>query len=360
MSRLTHGGALCALLAFATTVSAGELAGITRPTQVFASPSEAGAPAGQAQKGDTYAVSRQQGEWVEIQFTERKAWVQRVDAVVSEAALKRTTANLNVRTGPSTQHTILATLPRGTWVAERGGNGVWRMISFKGRTAWVYGAYLARERDPLGGKTAGGAQQPWYGAEAPSGESATPARSRTPLSTTGPGASLGEAVGSSAQRQQRAASEQRQPEQKQQPWYGGGANRTAIFQATRNEGQRNQLKSGTITINDRAYTFRSGGYGRGNLPPGEYRVTPHMWSRSESSYSVAGVGYTFALSDKYDPRVGGTRQLLRIHPDGGVAGTEGCIGIVGDAETQRRFREDMRAELNRSGGSFTLSVREGS
>ena len=72
--------------------------------------------------------------------------------------------------------------------------------------------------------------------------------------------------------------------------------------------------------------------------------------------SVGGVGYSFAVSDKFDPRVGGNRQLLRIHPDGGSAGTEGCIGIVGDAATQRRFRDDMLSEIRRNGGSYQLTV----
>ena len=38
------------------------------------------------------------------------------------------------------------------------------------------------------------------------------------------------------------------------------------------------------------------------------------------------------------------------------AGTNGCLGIVGDAATQRRFREDMLAEIRRNGGSYTLRV----
>ena len=117
------------------------------------------------------------------------------------------------------------------------------------------------------------------------------------------------------------------------------------------------MVEGKITVNGRSYDFRSGGHGRGSLPAGTYTVTPHMNSRSDASMSVGGVGYSFALSDKFDSRVGDTRKLLRIHPDGGTAGTMGCIGIVGNGDVQRRFREDMRAELNRNGGSFTLSVR---
>ena len=72
--------------------------------------------------------------------------------------------------------------------------------------------------------------------------------------------------------------------------------------------------------------------------------------------NVGGVGYSFALSDKYDPRTKSERKLLRIHPGGGTKGTEGCMGIIGNATVQARFREDMRAELARNGGQFTLNV----
>ena len=113
---------------------------------------------------------------------------------------------------------------------------------------------------------------------------------------------------------------------------------------------------GTINVNGNTYQYRSGGYARGSLPTGDYTVTPHMWSRNTRGMTVGGVGYSFALNDKYDPRVGGTRSALRIHPDGGGPGTAGCIGIVGDAATQRRFREDMRAELQRNGGRVRLRV----
>lgn len=135
-----------------------------------------------------------------------------------------------------------------------------------------------------------------------------------------------------------------------------GGDRTANITSTSRAGRRDQLVTGNLTVNGHSYNFRSGGFGRGSLPKGAYTVTPHLWNRSDRSMSVGGVGYSFALSDKFDSRVGGTRRLLRIHPDGGGPGTEGCVGIVGDASVQRRFREDMRAELARNGGRFTLNV----
>ena len=141
------------------------------------------------------------------------------------------------------------------------------------------------------------------------------------------------------------------------PKPGGVPDGVAQIQSTKNAGARNQMVTGQITVNGNTYQFRSGGHGRGSLPTGQYTVTPHLNSRSDKSMSVGGVGWSFAVSDKFDPRVGGTRSLLRIHPDGGSAGTEGCIGIVGDANTMRRFRDDMNAELKKNGGKYTLTVK---
>ncbi|HEY3451981.1 MAG TPA: peptidoglycan-binding domain-containing protein [Myxococcales bacterium] len=136
----------------------------------------------------------------------------------------------------------------------------------------------------------------------------------------------------------------------------GGVDGRAQIAQTTNAGRRNQMISGSLTVNGHSYDFRSGGYGNGSLPRGTYTVREHMHSRDTAGMTVGGVGYSFAVSDKYDPRVGATRSLLRIHPDGGSAGTQGCIGIVGNADVQRRFRADMEAEIRRNGGSYTLQV----
>lgn len=140
------------------------------------------------------------------------------------------------------------------------------------------------------------------------------------------------------------------------PPTGSPANLTAQFESTSRSGQTRQMMTGRITINNHTYDFRSGGHGRGYLPTGTYSVTPHRWDRSESGFSVDGVGFSFAVSDAYDSRVGDTRTLLRIHPDGGSPGTNGCIGIVGSAAVQRRFREDMRSEFNRANNQVSLRV----
>ncbi|MGC4121208.1 MAG: peptidoglycan-binding domain-containing protein [Myxococcales bacterium] len=135
-----------------------------------------------------------------------------------------------------------------------------------------------------------------------------------------------------------------------------GVNGHARITRTSNVGARNQMVSGTLTVNGHTYNFRSGGHGKGSLPKGTYTVTEHMHSRNTKGMVVDGVGYSFALNDKYDSRVGATRSALRIHPDGGSAGTQGCVGIVGDGATQRRFRADMEAAIRANGGRYTLQV----
>jgi hypothetical protein len=123
-----------------------------------------------------------------------------------------------------------------------------------------------------------------------------------------------------------------------------------------NPGARTQMMEGTMNVAGTQYAYRSGGGGRGSLPPGTYVVTEHRPSRDTPGMTVGDVGFSFALSDKYDRRVGGTRTLLRIHPDGGTAGTAGCIGIVGGKEVQAQFRDDLTAEIRRAGGKLRLTV----
>jgi hypothetical protein len=125
------------------------------------------------------------------------------------------------------------------------------------------------------------------------------------------------------------------------------------------------LATGNITVNGNTYRFNSGSSRLFSTPTGEFRVTAHRNSRNDAGFVRDGVGYSFLMEDPrrpgsdrfYDPRAGRDRTHLRIHPDGGATGTAGCIGIVGDAATQRRFRNDLNAELARNNGVYRLRVR---
>ena len=66
-----------------------------------------------------------------------------VGGQANAASSYSTTANLNVRTGPSTKYSIVTTLKKGTSVQASGSvaNG-WLPITYKGKTAYVSASYL--------------------------------------------------------------------------------------------------------------------------------------------------------------------------------------------------------------------------
>lgn len=146
---------------------------------------------------------------------------------------------------------------------------------------------------------------------------------------------------------------------------GGGTGRapngTARIDVPR---QGRGMVTGSITVNGNTYRFNSGSSRLFSTPQGTYRVRAHLNSRSDAGFVRNGVGFSYVMEDPrrpgsdrfYDARAGRDRQYLRIHPDGGPTGTAGCLGLIGDAATLRRFRADMNAELARNNGVYMLRV----
>jgi hypothetical protein len=69
----------------------------------------------------------------------------------------------------------------------------------------------------------------------------------------------------------------------------------------------------------------SGPFGNGALPAGRYTCT-NLRPRTKVGMVRDGVGFSVDLI----PQFATFRTDLRIHPDGNVPGTEGCIGITED------------------------------
>jgi hypothetical protein len=61
-----------------------------------------------------------------------------------------------------------------------------------------------------------------------------------------------------------------------------------------------------------------------------------------------GKGWSLDLDDKDG------RQLLRIHPDGNVPGTEGCVGVICGYHNQ--VYDSLMDGLLRNGGEIDLEV----
>lgn len=72
-----------------------------------------------------------------------------------------------------------------------------------------------------------------------------------------------------------------------------------------------------------AWSAVSGPHGNGPLPMGWYQCS-NFRTRTKTAMVRDGVGFSVDL----DPLFPTNRTLLRIHPDGNVPGTLGCIGIT--------------------------------
>jgi hypothetical protein len=77
------------------------------------------------------------------------------------------------------------------------------------------------------------------------------------------------------------------------------------------------------------YQAVSGGWGKGSLPVGEYS-TGKIWTPEQiaalpgaASYQTFGFGFFLPLIQKFET----DRTEQGIHPDGGVPGTLGCVGL---------------------------------
>lgn len=87
------------------------------------------------------------------------------------------------------------------------------------------------------------------------------------------------------------------------------------------------------------------------LPAGRYRAS-NFRKRTDAAMVRDGVGFSVDLSDAWDPALGRTRSLLRIHPDGNLPGTQGCVGILAKLQ---ECHDHLQALLP-SGTTRTLEV----
>ena len=92
-----------------------------------------------------------------------------------------------------------------------------------------------------------------------------------------------------------------------------------------------------IAISGKSYKCLSGSSSLLPLPNGCY-VVKNLRIRDKAKMALpvlpdenGGGGMSFpAWSVDIEPLFSSQRELLRIHPDGGAPGTEGCIGVLGN------------------------------
>lgn len=93
----------------------------------------------------------------------------------------------------------------------------------------------------------------------------------------------------------------------------------------------------------------SGPWGNGKLPAGTYGGR-NLRDRSGNKAMTCpdGEGWSLDLDNK------GGRTELRIHPDGNVPGTQGCVGVV--CGYHNEVFDDLQEGLLRNSGEITLEV----
>ena len=132
----------------------------------------------------------------------------------------------------------------------------------------------------------------------------------------------------------------------------------------------NLCREGTMTLynNDNtvagSYYFMNGPWGKGAIPLGIYTISGGQRT-SQKAMSIKDPvsgkksGWKFNVSDVYDSRVGATRSLLRIHPDGNTPGSEGCFVISGTYDTLEDFYTKLKAILKANNGKVKLEYKKG-
>jgi len=86
-------------------------------------------------------------------------------------------------------------------------------------------------------------------------------------------------------------------------------------------------KLGFLCIGQNKYICVSGKYGLGALPKGMYKINKCYKLKPIKGKTEPYTGKEFPWVAKLTPQFKTNRSKLLIHPDGGVEGTRGCIGI---------------------------------
>ncbi|MDY0078500.1 MAG: RHS repeat-associated core domain-containing protein [Bacteroidales bacterium] len=99
----------------------------------------------------------------------------------------------------------------------------------------------------------------------------------------------------------------------------------------------------------------SGPYGNGSLPKGnwvssEIVLLDPLKQSNFNSYSKENYGFWMKLKPLFNT----TRNGIGYHPDGGVSGTLGCIGLTGSKQDMIRFYNQMSSYFGSRGDIYTI------
>lgn len=140
----------------------------TANLNVRSGPSTAHRRVGSLAYGQAVSVRGQSGQWSLITYAGQNAYVHNnyltgnrpsggnSGGNTSTGTTRYSTANLNVRSGPSTRYRRVGSLSYGQAVSVRGQSGDWSLITYAGQDAYVHSSYLTSSRPSTGGGNSGG------------------------------------------------------------------------------------------------------------------------------------------------------------------------------------------------------------
>jgi|GEM_PF-801258 len=117
----------------------------TTTVNVRKGPSDAQAVVKILAKGAVVSVDARNGAWRRITVGSTTGWApasQLTDGTVAASASTSTTAAVNFRKGPSTTYASFGMLRAGTKVTVNGTSGLWKKVTYAGKTGYIHGAYL--------------------------------------------------------------------------------------------------------------------------------------------------------------------------------------------------------------------------
>lgn len=94
-------------------------------------------------KGAQVSVSGYSGDWAQVSFNGKNGYAHGSYLKNQSAAIRYTTGNLNMRSGPGTSYAVLLVIPKGAEVQVLNSSSTWYKVSYSGKTGYVSSAYLA-------------------------------------------------------------------------------------------------------------------------------------------------------------------------------------------------------------------------
>lgn len=116
-------------------------------------------------KGTGVEIAGQEGSWLNVRALGHEGWVsgeyiETTGQATTGGITGETTANVNLRTGPSTGHSAIIVIPLGSAVRVIDQPGVWLKVEALGHVGYVHGRYVELNQPALGSPTTGDGSRP--------------------------------------------------------------------------------------------------------------------------------------------------------------------------------------------------------